>query len=106
MSDSLKVASGNATLSKIKAFGTRGLFWLGGCLFVIGNFITFVPGADEPFFIVTAILTAFGLLVPKWFYRIAAVILLVASSLMAYEVHRRGVEYREDYERHHMDGFD
>ncbi len=97
---------GNATLSKIKAFGTRALFWIGACLFVVDNFISFVPGAEVGFFIVAAILIAFGLFIPKWFYRIAALVLIVACSLLAIDGHRRGVEYREHLDRYHMDGFD
>ena len=106
MSDAPNTVRDNAALSKIKAFGTRMLFWIGACLFVAYNFISFVPGAEVGFFVVAGILSASGFFIPKWFYRIAAAALLIASSLMAFDGHRRGVKYREDFERHHMDGFD
>ena len=75
------------------------LFWFGVLWFGLGNVITFVPGAEREWFIAVAGLVAFGLIVPRCSYRIAAALLLLLSVLAAFAGHKRGIGYREDLDQ-------
>lgn len=59
----------------------------------LGYVITFVPGAECPWFAIVAGLSIFGLLIPKILYRITAAILCAASIIFAVSGHERGAEY-------------
>jgi len=59
-------------------------FWLAVVLAVLGDVITFVPGAEREWFLVVAGLSASGLLIPKAAYRISAVVLVVLALAAAY----------------------
>jgi hypothetical protein len=69
-------------------------FWLGVFMFVFRSIATFVPGAECGWFVITAIFTAIGVLVPKRRYRVAAAILCVVSCSPAHDGHYRGLRYR------------
>ena len=74
-----------------------GLFYLGIGGFVFGHLVTFVPGAEEAYFIAIAVLLAFGLFIPGW-HRVAAIYLLIACSLEIHHGHQRGIQYRQHIE--------
>jgi hypothetical protein len=78
---------------------SRGLFWFGVLWFGLGNFITFVPGGEQGWFRIGAVLMAFGLFVPQGRYRIAAVTLLLLSVVAQFDSHKRGIEYRKYLEQ-------
>jgi len=82
-------------LSATLIFISRQIFWFGVAGFVLGEIITFVPGGEQEWFTIAAILVAFGFLVPKRLYRIAALIFLVLSILAAIEGHKQGIKYRQ-----------
>jgi hypothetical protein len=63
--------------------------------------MTFVPAAECQWFTIVAVLSLSGLLIPKIFYRLAAIILLIASTMAAMHGHQRGVEYRQRHPPHH-----
>jgi hypothetical protein len=75
------------------------LFWLGTMWFALGLVIDCVPGGEESWFVVAAALTAFGLLIPRWWSRFAALGLVVLSILAAFDGHKRGIEYHQFLER-------
>lgn len=77
----------------------RMLFWFGVLWFALGNFITFVPGGEQSWFGIGAVLVAFGLFVPQRRYRLAAVVLLLLSVIAQFDSHKRGIEYRKYLEQ-------
>jgi|GEM_PF-2470080 len=76
----------------------RAFFWLGVLWFVLGTFITFVPGGEQGWFIIAGVLTAFGFCVPQRRYRIAALIFVALSTFFSFEGHKRGIEHRQHLE--------
>jgi len=68
-------------------------FWFGAFLALAGSVITFYPGAECGWFVVSGALIAPGLLIPKPGYRIAALFLCVLCFLYAYFGYAHGVEY-------------
>lgn len=79
----------------------RGLFWFGVLWFALGLFISFIPGAEMDWFATAGILIAFGLFVPLWLYRIAALSLVVICTDMSLDGYRRGIKYRQFMEERH-----
>jgi hypothetical protein len=77
----------------------RVIFWFGVFIFALGNVIDFIPGAEQGWFTVAAILAAFGLFVPQAWYRIGAFAVVGLAILAAFDGHKRGVEYRQLLER-------
>jgi len=73
----------------------RAFFWLGVLWFVLGTFITFVPGGEQGWFTIAGVLTAFGFFVPQRRYRIAAFVFVALSTFAAFAGHKRGIEYRQ-----------
>jgi hypothetical protein len=59
-------------------------FWLAVLLTVLGNLISFVPGAECGWFLVVAVLSVS-----------AAALLLILALAWTYSDYRRGVEYRQ-----------
>jgi hypothetical protein len=70
-------------------------FWIGLLLAALGSVMSFVPGAECGWFVAAGILLSFGLLGPKRYYRIAAMILGLLCCAYAYSGHVRGIEYRK-----------
>jgi hypothetical protein len=68
-------------------------FWLAVLLAILGCIITFFPGAECAWFSVVAILSIFGLFIPKIFYRSAAALLLILSIIVAVHGYWRGMKY-------------
>lgn len=69
-------------------------FWIGIALFILGQVITFYPGAETDWFALSAVLCAAGLCVRSKAYGIAAVLLIAASIAWSISGYRRGEEYR------------
>lgn len=102
MGTNTSIHTGHAIPQKvIGAFidASRALFWFGVLWFGLGNVITFVPGSEQGWFTTAAGLVVFGLLVPRWRYRIAAAMLLLLSIFAAFDSHKRGIEYRQQLEQ-------
>ena len=72
-----------------------GSFWAGCALFALGQLITFYPGAERGWFILAGLLCMSGLLIRGKAYRIAAIILVGLSAVLATVGHRRGVDYKK-----------
>ena len=70
------------------------IFWLGVVFFALGQIITFYPGAETAWFLITSIMLAIGLLIRRG-YRIAAGILLCLSIAAAITGYKRGSDYQE-----------
>jgi len=87
---------------KGKAIWTSG-FWAGCALFGLGQVISFYPGAECGWFILAGLLCMSGLIIRGKAYRIAAIILVCLSAILAVAGHRRGVDYRNRTEtkKHH-----
>lgn len=77
----------------------REFFWLGSLWFVLGVLIDFVPGSEQGWFTIAAVLTAFGVFVPQRRYRIAALLLVLLATAGVVAGHKRGIEYRQFLER-------
>ncbi len=73
------------------------LFYLGIGMFLFGQAATFVPGAEEGYFITAAVLLAFGLFIPRW-HCVLAVLFLIACGFEIREGHREGLRYRQRVE--------
>ena len=71
-----------------------GGFWAGCVLFALGQVISFYPGAERGWFILAGLLCMSGLLIRGKVYRIAAIILVCLSAVLAIAGHRRGVDYK------------
>ena len=102
MSTNVNIHTGSTIPQKlIEAFidVSRALFWLGVLWFGLGNVITFIPGAENHWFSITAGLIAFGFFIPRRRYRIPTAILLLLSVFAAFDGHHRGVEYRQRLEQ-------
>jgi hypothetical protein len=69
-------------------------------LALLGQVISFYPGADFGWFLTVAALSASGLFLPKTPYRVAAALLLLLVLSQAYSGHRRGVEYQQRLSTH------
>jgi hypothetical protein len=76
----------------------RAFFWLGVLWFVLGTFITFVPGGEQGWFTIAGVLTAFGFFISQRRYRIAALAFVTLSTLAAFDGHKRNIEYRQHLE--------
>ncbi len=76
------------------------LFRVGVVHFFLGLLISFVPGSEKPWFIVTSVLVSFGLVGPWRPYRIAAIVFLVLSIIGVMNGHKRGIEYRNRMENY------
>jgi hypothetical protein len=71
----------------------RSAFWLGVALFVFGQVADFVPGYRSHYDLVDGICLLPGVLVPRWPYRIAAIILTSICILSAADDYRRNPKY-------------
>lgn len=69
-------------------------FWISLVLGVEGLFITFFPGCEFQWFAFTAVLAVAGLLIPKWSYRVASLLMVVLWSVMSFNGYSRGKEYQ------------
>ena len=77
-------------------------FWLAVLLALLGCIITFFPGAECAWFSVVAVLSLFGLFIPKIFYRGAATLLLILSIIAAVHGYRRGMKYFDSATTHRV----
>ena len=91
--DSIRVAT-RWFAPLVVALATCG-FWGGVFLAVSGSFISFYPGAECGWFVVSGVLLALGFLIPKRRYRVAASIGCILCFVYAYDGYLRGVKYRE-----------
>ena len=73
----------------------RVCFWISVVLGVLGQFITFYPGAEMDWFALAAILSLPGFLIPKWSFRAASLAMLVLWSTIAVSGYTRGKEYQQ-----------
>jgi len=80
------------TITKTMIIGISGM---GTLMFVLGQFITFIPGAETSWFLTTAALLAFGALSRMRIWRITVVVLAILALGSAFMGHRRGIEYKE-----------
>lgn len=69
-------------------------FWFGVFWLVLGSFITFIPGGEKDWFIFLAAFLAVGVFIPRWYYRVAAIVLVAVCMVGAISGHRHGLEYR------------
>ena len=70
-------------------------FWIGLLHGTLGSFITFYPGSDCGWFIVSGVLITVGLFVPNARYRVAAFLLCLLCFMYAYSAYVRGIEYHK-----------
>ena len=77
-------------------------FWVAVLFEVLGSAITFVPGAECDWFLVTAGLSVFGLFIPKTYYRVGAAALLILALSNAYQGYQHGKEYRLRFSTQHL----
>ena len=80
------------TMTKTIIIGISGM---GTLMFVLGQFITFVPGAETSWFLTTAALLAFGALSRVRIWSRTVVVLAIVALGSAFMGHRRGIEYKE-----------
>ncbi len=80
---------------KYMAIAFQFVFWLGMMLILLGSMISFFPGAETGWFIITAVLVSMGFFVSSKYYRIAALVIVAICVFWAYAGYNRGVEYRE-----------
>jgi hypothetical protein len=69
-------------------------FWLGMMLFLLGSLISFIPGAETDWFIITAGLVGMGFFVSSKYYRIAAIVTVAICVFWAYAGYSLGVEHK------------
>lgn len=69
------------------------VFWFGVVHFVLGGVITFYPGAETQWFLITSAVLAAGLLVDGKAIRVAALLLIAISLASAVAGHHRKSEY-------------
>lgn len=62
---------------------------------VLGQLITFVPGAEASWYGFAAVAAAVGLLCPIWQVRLLAVVLLATFAWFAILGYQRGLQYEE-----------
>lgn len=75
-------------------------FWLGMMLFLLGSMISFIPGAETDWYIITAGLVGMGFFVSSKYYRIAAIFTVAICVFCAYAGYNRGVEYQHKTKSH------
>ena len=80
------------TMTKTIIIGISGL---GTLMFILGQIITFVPGAETDWFLTTAALLAFGAFSRVRIWRITVVVLTILALGAAFMGHKRGIEYKE-----------
>jgi hypothetical protein len=71
------------------------VFWLGVLSFVMGQIISFYPGAETQWFLATSVMLTAGLFIHGKAYRIASGVLLVLSLALATAGHKRGVDHKK-----------
>lgn len=62
---------------------------------ILGQIISFYPGAECEWFALAAILAIPGFIIPKWSYRSATLAMLVLWSAMSFAGYARGREYQQ-----------
>ena len=72
----------------------RFVFGSGVVLLLVGQIITFYPGAEEGFYTITGCLLLAGLVLPGWPYRVVSVVLIAYCIWGAVEGQRRGIKYQ------------
>lgn len=77
----------------------RFVFGCGIVLLLLGQIITFYPGAEERFYTFTGSLLLTGLVLPSRAYRIVSIVLIVFCVWGAVEGQRCGVKYRSFLEQ-------
>jgi hypothetical protein len=75
------------------------LFYFSVLWCVLGLLITFIPGGEQSWFLTAAGLAGFGLFIPRWPFRLAALLLVGFTLFAAFDGHKRGIEYRDMMER-------
>ena len=64
-------------------------------LVALGQVITFVPGRETGWFVLSSALAAVGLLSPDWRVRTVAALLFLGAAWMAWAGYLHGSEYQE-----------
>lgn len=84
-------------------YASKFVFWLGMIKFFLGSMISFMPGAETSWFIITAGLASGGFLVSSKYYRIAALVIFAICVFAAYSGYHRGIEYQERVRQRFVD---
>ncbi len=71
------------------------VFWIGVMKFLLGSMISFMPGAETIWFIITAGLVSAGFFASGKYYRITALVIVAICVLWAYSGYYRGIEYQQ-----------
>ena len=87
-------ASWTWSASVLAVVGRLG-FWFGVFQILLGAIITYVPGGECGHFIAAGLFTAAGVLIPKWRYRIATLLLCLLCCYLAYAGYIHGVDYQK-----------
>jgi hypothetical protein len=61
---------------------------------LMGQFITFYPGSEQGWFTACGVMVLAGLLLPRWYHRVGAVLLVALCALAAVQGHQYGEEYK------------
>lgn len=69
-------------------------FWLGVTWLMLGSIVTFIPGTELKWFVTAAVMLVGGLLIPRWPYRIAALLLIAYCITAAIASRDNGLKYR------------
>lgn len=77
----------------------RFVFGSGIVLLLLGQIITFYPGAEERFYTFTGCLLLAGLVLPGWPYRVISVVLIAYCIWGVVEGQRRGIKYQSFLEQ-------
>ena len=71
------------------------VFSLGALMFVLGQIISFVPGAETTWFLATVAMLTSGLFIKSNLWRIVTSLFIIVALTAAITGHKRGTEYRE-----------
>lgn len=76
-------------------YASKFAFWIGMMKFFLGSMISFMPGAETSWFIITAGLVSGGFFVSGKYYRITALVVVAICVFWANSGYHRGIEYQE-----------
>ena len=79
----------------------RALFIFGVVLFVLGSLITFVPGGEQNWFLLSAVFLAFGLAPASRAQVWTVAFLLALAFYLSFQGYKQGVAYEAWLRQHH-----
>jgi hypothetical protein len=83
----------NSLDTGITGVAFRTAFWIGVFVALCGQIVTFVPGEEFGWFLLSAVLIATGMFVLNRSYRVAAIMGCALCLLAAYAGYLHGLEY-------------